>query len=161
MTPQLVLPLLPHEVPVLQTFVVDPSLEVTLPIQNPPPTPLVSALPELRPPARQFVPPIVGDTSSKQQNIPFVPVLEPPNLEVALANVNLVPLFPDDFGRLIQIPITSVPPASEGRDTGKEQTARTDSDQPITVNVISETWRRPAVANSVRSAIREPNWRHR
>jgi hypothetical protein len=138
---QFQLPPQTHVQPVTQTLVqMDVPPQIVLKHEIPLPTVVLWTQPKPAPPARkQFVAPPPKKAPLVAQNLPVAAVLDPPNQEIAVSNVNIAAGIIHETPRLIQPPSIASPVSSPGQEQAKEipQIGLASSAQPSAANLIS------------------------
>jgi hypothetical protein len=128
--------------PVTQTLVqMQMPPNIVLKQEIPLPTVLLWTLTKLPPPVRkQFVAPPVKKVPAIAQSLPVPLLIEPPNQEIKMANLNLAAVIVNDAPRLIQPPAIAPPVSTAGQETAKEipQIGLANSTQPNAANLISQ-----------------------
>jgi hypothetical protein len=136
-----------HVQPVKQTLVqLDVPPEIVLKQEIPLPTALLWQLAPMR---RQFIAPPLKQVPKVAQALPVSPMLEPPNMEQNLAQLNIARAIPTDTPHLVQAPAMAPPVSSAGQEPAKEipHIGLADSSQPSPANLVS------LPAHPLRSAI--------
>jgi hypothetical protein len=138
---QFQLPPQTHVQPVTQTLVqMDVPPQIVLKHEIPLPTVVLWTPPKPAPPARkQFVAPPAKKPPLVAQSLPVAVALEPPNQEIAVANVNIAAGIIRETPRLVQLPSVASPVSNPGQELAKEipQIGLASSTQPSPANLIS------------------------
>jgi len=128
--------------PVNQTLVqMEIPPNIVLKQEIPLPTVLLWTQTKLPPPVRkQFVAPPISKVPAIAQSLPVPSVIEPPNQEIKMANLNLAAAIVNVAPRLIQPPAIAPPVSTAGQETAKEipQIGLANSAQPSAANLISQ-----------------------
>jgi hypothetical protein len=134
---QFVLPPNVHVQPVKQTLVqLDLPPNLVLKQEIPLPTALLWQPSPMR---RQFIAPPLKQVPKVTQALPVSPMLEPPNTELNIAQLNIARDVITDTPHLAQPPAIAPPVSSVGQEPAKEirQTGLADSSQPSPANLVS------------------------
>jgi hypothetical protein len=127
--------------PVKQTLVqLDLPPDIVLKHDIAIPTALLWAQRETPPPMRkQFVAPPLKRASRAAQSLPVAAMLEPPNLEMNVSDLNIGAAFLNDTPHLVRPPAIATPVSSPGVEQAKQipQVGVADSSQPSAANLIS------------------------
>ncbi len=135
-----------HVQPVKQTLVqLDLPPDMVLKQEIPLPTALLWQPSPMR---RQFVAPPLKETPKLAQSVPVSPMLEPPNTELKIAQLNIAATILTDTPHLVQPPAIAPPVSRAGQEPAKEipHIGLADSSQPSAANLLS------LPANPLRSA---------
>ncbi len=135
------LPATPRVDPVKQTLVqMDLPPNIVMKQEIPLPTVVLWTETAPAPPMRKpFVAPPIKEVPKVAQHLPKAPILERPNLETNVAELNMASTVLTDTPHLVHPPGIAPPVSSAGRETAKEipKIRVADSNQPSAANVIS------------------------
>lgn len=126
-----------HIQPVKQTLVqLDVPPDIVLKQEIPLPTALLWQAPPMR---RQFIAPPLKQVPRVTPKLPVSPMLEPPNTELNVAQLNMAHDIFTDTPHLAQPPAIAPPVSSAGQEPAKEipHIGLADSSQPSAANLIS------------------------
>jgi hypothetical protein len=126
-----------HVQPVKQTLVqLDVPPDIVLKQEIPLPTALLWQAPPMR---RQFIAPPLKQVLKVTPTLPVSPLLEPPNMELNMAQLNMAHALLTDTPHLVQAPGIAPPVSSAGQEPAKEipHIGLADSNQPSAANLIS------------------------
>jgi hypothetical protein len=126
-----------HVQPVKQTLVqLDVPPDIVLKQEIPLPTALLWQAPPMR---RQFIAPPLKQVPKVAPALPVSPMLEPPNTELNVAQLNMARAILTETPHLVQPPAIAPPVSSAGQEPAKEipHIGLADSSQPNPANLIS------------------------